>query len=120
VDDRLAVNGGHPVRIQPWPAWPVWGEEERLALTETLQSGNWWAPAGSQVHALEQEFAEYQEARFGVACTNGSAALEVALRAAGIDWGDEVITTPYTFIATASACLLVGAIPRFADVLPGS
>ncbi|MFO7697643.1 MAG: DegT/DnrJ/EryC1/StrS family aminotransferase, partial [Anaerolineae bacterium] len=101
-------------------AWPVWDGSELAALTETLQSGAWWAPPGTQVHALEREFAAYHQARFAVACTNGSAALEVALRAAGVDWGDEVITTPYTFIATASACLLVGAIPRFADVLPGT
>lgn len=120
MDVRLAVDGGNPVRSQSWPAWPVWDNAELGALTEALQSGAWWAPPGTHVHALESEFAAYHEASFAVACTNGSAALEVALRAAGVDWGDEVITTPYTFIATASACLLVGAIPRFADVLPGT
>ncbi|MHB1318223.1 MAG: DegT/DnrJ/EryC1/StrS family aminotransferase [Anaerolineae bacterium] len=117
---RLAIDGGVPVRTRPWPVWPVWDEAELAALTETLQSGAWWAPPGTQVQALEREFAAYHEARFAVACTNGSAALEIALRAAGVDWGDEIITTPYTFIATASACLLVGAIPRFADVLQGT
>ncbi len=118
MNTRLAIDGGTPVRTRPWPAWPVWDEREEKALAETLRSGVWWAPPGTQVQALEREFAAYHEARHGIACTNGSAALEIALRAAGVDWGDEVITTPYTFIATASACLLVGAIPRFADVLP--
>jgi dTDP-4-amino-4,6-dideoxygalactose transaminase len=118
VEIRLAIDGGAPIRNRPWPAWPVWDGAELAALTDTLHSGQWWAPPGSQVHAFEREFAAYHEAGHAVACTNGSAALEVALRAGGVDWGDEVITTPYTFIATASACLLVGAIPRFADVLP--
>lgn len=120
MTDRLALDGGTPVRTAGYPSWPQWNEAEEQALLETLHSGNWWAPPGSQVQAFENEFAAYHEAQYGVACTNGSAAIEVALRAAGVDWGDEVITTPYTFIATAASCLLVGAIPRFADVLPNT
>ncbi|MBC7256693.1 MAG: DegT/DnrJ/EryC1/StrS family aminotransferase [Chloroflexi bacterium] len=116
MQETLAIEGGTPVRSAPFPAWPQWTEEEERALLETLRSGVWWSYEGSQVKAFEEEFAAYHDAAYGVACTNGSAALEVCLRAAGIDWGDEVITTPYTFIATANACLLVGAIPRFADV----
>jgi len=120
LTDQLAISGGTPLRTRPFPAWPQWTEEEAKALIETLESGAWWAPEGTQVHCFEQEFAAAHQARFGVAVTNGSAALEVCLRAAQVDWGDEVITTPYTFIATASACLLTGAIPRFVDVLPDS
>ena len=116
--ERLAVEGGQPVRDEAFPRWPIWGDEERHVLNEVLESGDWWAPEGTQVHAFERDFAAYQDAAFGVAVTNGSAAIEVALLAAGLDWGDEVITTPYTFIATASAPLLVGAIPRFVDILP--
>ena len=115
---RLAIDGGRPLRAEPYPAWPRWDEREEAVLLDVLRSGEWWAVGGSHVKRFEEEFAAYHEAEYGVAVTNGSAALEVCLLAAGVDWGDEVITTPYTFIATASSCLLVGAIPRFVDVLP--
>lgn len=118
--ERLAIDGGTPVRTVGYPTWPQWNQQEERALLETCRSGNWWATDGVQVRAFESEFAEYHQARYGIACTNGSSALEVALRAAGVDWGDEVITTPYTFIATAASCLLVGAVPRFADILPST
>lgn len=115
---RLAIDGGRPLRAEPFPAWPQWDQREEAVLLDVLRSGEWWAVGGSHVKRFEAEFAAYHEARHGVAVTNGSAALEVCLMAAGVDWGDEVITTPYTFIATASSCLLVGAVPRFVDVLP--
>ncbi|MHB1356490.1 MAG: DegT/DnrJ/EryC1/StrS family aminotransferase [Anaerolineae bacterium] len=115
---KLAIDGGTPQRTAHFPRWPQWDTHEEEALLATLRSGGWWAPGGSQVFALEKEFAAYHDAQYGVAVTNGSAALEVCLRASGVDWGDEVITSPYTFIATASSCLLVGAIPRFTDILP--
>lgn len=120
MTEKLAVDGGAPLRARPYPTWPQWDEREEAALVEVLRSGQWWARGGTQVKQFEKEFATHHHARYGVAITNGSAALEVCLRAAGIDWGDEVITTPYTFIATASSCLLVGAIPRFVDILPNS
>ncbi len=119
-EQRLAIEGGAPLRQQPFPDWPQWNEREARALQEVLDSGQWWAPAGTQVKQFEREFAAYQDASYAVAITNGSAAIEVALRAAGLDWGDEVITTAYSFIATANSCLLVGAIPRFVDILPES
>lgn len=118
--NKLALDGGAPLRDKPFPSWPQWTDEEARALESVLRSGAWWMPPGTQVKALEAEFAAFQQARYGIAVTNGSAAIEVALRAANIDWGDEVITTPYTFIATANSCLLVGAIPRFVDILPDS
>ncbi|MGC9360712.1 MAG: DegT/DnrJ/EryC1/StrS family aminotransferase [Anaerolineae bacterium] len=114
----LAVDGGTPVRSKAFPRWPVWDEREIQAVSDVVSSGQWWAPPGTQVKALEREFAEAHDAAYAVAVANGSIALEVTLRAAGIDWGDEVITSPYTFIATANTPLLVGAIPRFADILP--
>jgi dTDP-4-amino-4,6-dideoxygalactose transaminase len=118
--DRLAVNGGTPVRSRPWPAWPIWDETEEAALRETLHSGQWWALGGRKVPEFEEAFARFQEARFGTCVPNGTAALEVVLRAMGVGPGDEVIVPPYTFVATASAVLSVGATPAFVDVEPHS
>lgn len=120
MSEKLAIDGGTPLRTRPYPDWPQWDEREERALVAVLRSGAWWAPGGTQVKEFEREFAAYHDARFGVAVTNGSAALEICLRAANIDWGDEIITTPYTFIATANSCLLVGAIPVFVDICPDS
>ncbi|MGI6374801.1 MAG: DegT/DnrJ/EryC1/StrS family aminotransferase [Anaerolineae bacterium] len=115
---QLAIDGGEPLRREPFPHWPQWSGEEQEALLAALESGEWWSMGGQQVDAFAREFAAAHDAHYGVCCTNGSAALEICLRAAGLEWGDEVITTSYSFVATANAALLVGAIPRFADVLP--
>jgi dTDP-4-amino-4,6-dideoxygalactose transaminase len=116
--DRLAINGGVPVRTAPFGGWPQWGEEEERALLAALRSGHWGSLDGAFVTRLEQEFAAFQGARYGVSCVNGTLALSVALKALGIGPGDEVLVPPYTFIATASAALMVGAIPVFVDVDP--
>ncbi len=116
---QLAVDGGIPVRDvekQPWLKWPIYDENEEKALLEVLHSGKWWYVEGHQGKDFEKEFAEFQNAKFAVACTNGSAAIEIALRALGVGCGDEVIVPPYTFIATASAVLAVSATPVFIDI----
>ncbi len=118
MSDRLAIEGGSPVRVEPFPSWPFFDEREVEAVTEVVRSGNWGALIGNQVTAFEREFAAYQQARHAVAVVNGTAALEVALRALGIGPGDEVITTAYTFIATPNAALLIGALPVFVDIEP--
>src|SRR5579871_3437689 len=117
--ETLALEGGAPVRdtqIRPWPTWPIYNTTEERALLDVLHSGRWWYVEGDQGVAVEAEFAAFQDARYGVACTNGTAALEIALRALGIGCGDEVIVPPYTFVATASAVLAVGATPVFVDI----
>ncbi len=113
---RLAVDGGQPVRTAPWPAWPVYDEREERALLDVLHSRRWGTLLGDYVSAFEARFAAFQGARFGVAVPNGTLALQMALRALGVVEGDEVITSPYTFIATASAALALGARPVFVDV----
>jgi dTDP-4-amino-4,6-dideoxygalactose transaminase len=73
---------------------------------------------GSKVEQFEEAFARYQHARHCIACTNGTTALYLALRAVGVKPGEEVIVPPYTFIASASSVLDVGAVPVFADIDP--
>jgi dTDP-4-amino-4,6-dideoxygalactose transaminase len=112
----LAINGGTPVRTTPFGGWPVFGREEEEALLAALRSGTWGSIDGTYVKRLEVDFAAMQGARHGIACVNGTMALSVALKALGIGPGDEVLVPPYTFIATASAALMIGAIPVFVDV----
>lgn len=99
-----------------WPAWPVHDESEENALLEVLRSGKWWF--GEKVARFETEYAVFQGAKYAVTCTNGTTAIEMALRALGVVEGDEVIVPCYSFIATASAVVTIGAIPVFADICP--
>ena len=124
---RLAILGGTPVRTKPFPSWPVFDQAEESALVEVLRSGKWWRYAysdsedqpgssRSKVAEFQQAFARFQGAKYGIACANGTAALEVSLKALGVGPGDEVIVPAYTFVATATAVLMVNAIPIFADI----
>lgn len=114
--DTLAVDGGMPVRTEPFPSWPVFDKREERLLLEVLHSGKWGELAGDKVTTFAQRFAEYQGAKYGVCVPNGTMAIQLGLKALGVGPGDEVITTPYTFVATASAALLLGAKPVFVDV----
>src|SRR5215469_758402 len=127
--NQLAHLGGTPARQKPFPAWPVYDGGEERALLEVLHSGQWWSgnPSYHNSHdetplskamAFEREFAAFHGVRHGLACASGTAALELALKAAGVGPGDEVIVPPYTFLATASAPLLLGAVPVFCDIEP--
>lgn len=93
---------------------PVIGEEEKEAVLRVLESGQ--LAQGKQVEYFEQEFAQYIGTKEAVATNSGTAALFVALKALGVQPGDKVITTPFTFVATASAILHCGGIPVFCDV----
>ena len=114
--DKLALYGGTPVRTEPFATWPQFGSEEEALLLQALRSGHWGSLDGHFVADLEREFAALQDSRFGISVSNGTMALVVALKALGIERGDEVLVPPYTFIATASAALMLGAIPVFVDV----
>jgi len=111
---ELALKGGKPVRTKPFPEWPMYDECEERALLDVLRSRKWWY--GERVKEFEGKFASYQDARFGITTTSGTTALQIALIAAGVGAGDEVIVPPYTFVATATAVLAVNAIPVFADI----
>lgn len=118
MGSKLAINGGDKACALTWPSWPIWDDAERAAINAVLESGKWWY--GARVKQFEAEFAAFQDARFGVTASSGTTALETLLEAADIGPGDEVIVPPYTFIATASAVLRVGAIAVFADIEPGT
>ncbi|MCC2669152.1 MAG: putative pyridoxal phosphate-dependent enzyme apparently involved in regulation of cell wall [Armatimonadetes bacterium] len=113
---KLACRGGAPLRTRPWPTWPVWDEEDAQAVANVVRSGVWFAGSGTECRDFSAEWAALHDARYAVPCANGTVALEIALRAAGVKAGDEVITTPYTFIATAAACVQINAVPIFADI----
>jgi dTDP-4-amino-4,6-dideoxygalactose transaminase len=115
---KLAINGGNPVRTKPFPKWPQITAREKKELLQVLESGKWGRMAGSKVKQFEQQFAAYQDAKYGIAVTNGTVGLRLALQAAGIEAGDEVIVPPYTFLATATAVLEVNAVPIFVDIDP--
>jgi len=118
MEQKLALMGGKPVKNTPFPDWPVYDEHERQALMEVLESRVWWRTPGSHTIQFEKEFAAYHQAKHGIAVTNGTAALEVALAALGVVPGDEVILPDFTFVATASAVLFNGALPVLVDITP--
>ena len=95
---------------------PNLGEEEWLALKAPLESG--WLTQGPHVEAFEVAFAARHAVKHAVAVTSGTTALHVALTAADIGPGDEVIVPAFTWVATANAVVYAGATPVFADVLP--
>jgi dTDP-4-amino-4,6-dideoxygalactose transaminase len=93
---------------------PAIGEEEIEAVAETLRSG--WLTSGPRTEELERRFAEYVGARHAIALASGTAAMHLSLVAAGVGPGDEVVTTPITWPATANVIVHCGATPVFADV----
>lgn len=103
-----------------FPLWPHYDEDEVAAVAAVLHSGkvNYWT--GEQARLFETEYAAYVGVRHGIALANGTVALELALYALDIGAGDEVITTSRTFIASASAAVMRGAMPVIADVDPVS
>lgn len=116
--EKLAIDGGTPVRTKPFAEWPIYGELEQQLLLEVLHSGKWGGTGRIKLPELEEKFAAYHDVKHAVTVVNGTVAITVALQAAGVQPGDEVIMPPYTFIATASSALMFGAIPVFVDVDP--
>lgn len=105
------------MRTKPFPSWPIFGKEEEEALTQVLRTGK-WGIGGTKNAEFSEAFAKWLGAKRVVTCTNGTAAIEIALKAAGIKPGDEVIVPAYTFVATASSVLSIGSVPVFADIDP--
>ncbi|RLA81325.1 MAG: DegT/DnrJ/EryC1/StrS family aminotransferase [Deltaproteobacteria bacterium] len=125
--ETLAILGGEPTRKEPFPPYPIIGEEEIAAVNEVLKSGHlssFAASAGSgflggkKVREFEEKFAEYHGIGYAIAVNSATAGLHISLAAAGVGPGDEVIVPPYTFTSTATSVLMHNAVPVFVDVDP--
>ncbi|NOU66514.1 aminotransferase class I/II-fold pyridoxal phosphate-dependent enzyme [Paenibacillus sp. LMG 31461] len=119
----LAVEGGVPVRKEGFPAWPIYGQLEEQLVLDVIRSGKWGGTGivhspefTPKLPEMERRFADLHDATHAISVVNGTVAITVALQAAGVKPGDEVIVPPYTFIATAAAALAFGAIPVFVDI----
>jgi len=115
--EMLAIHGGNPVRetLLPYGRQSL-DESDIQAVVDVLRSD--WLTTGPKVAEFEEAFAAWVGAKFAVAFSSGTAALHGAAFAAGLGSGDEAITSPLTFAATANCVLYQGAKPVFADVLP--
>lgn len=106
--------------------WPVFDKTDENALLKVFRSGQWWRggtmedQAKSVCGQFEKAFAAWHDAAFGLCVPNGTIAVELALRAAGVKAGDEVIVPSLSFVVSASAVLPLGAIPVFADCDPNT
>ena len=126
MSERLAIDGGTPVRTKPWPRMnpgeAVIGEEERKEVLDVIDAHSPFRFYGQNLQkkaeTLEKEFCEFVGVKHALGVTSGTAALKVALLAAGVGPGDEVIVPAVTFIATAGVVVAAHARPVFADVGP--
>lgn len=115
--EQLAIMGGKPVRDNKIFYGRQWiGEDDIQAMADVLRGP--YITCGPKVEEAEQKLAAYTGAKHAVICSNGTAALHCACIAAGIGPGDEVITTPMTFAASANCAVYCGARPVFADIDP--
>jgi perosamine synthetase len=125
--EKLAIEGGTPVRSSPFPEYRTIGAEEKAAVAEVMDSGvlsaflGTWSEeflGGPRVRQLEHEWARYFGAAHAVSMNSATSGLFAALGAAGVGPGDEVIVSPYTMTASAVGPLIYNAIPVFADIDP--
>ncbi|MCD6257669.1 DegT/DnrJ/EryC1/StrS family aminotransferase [Candidatus Aerophobetes bacterium] len=114
--EKLAIEGGKPTIQEKLPTWPWFSEEIIQAAMQPLRTGkvNYWT--GNLGMEFERKFAKWCGTRYAISTCNGTSALHTALGALNIGPGDEVITVPYTFIATSFCVVQAGAVPVFADV----
>ncbi|MGH2459710.1 MAG: DegT/DnrJ/EryC1/StrS family aminotransferase [Chloroflexota bacterium] len=115
--EDLALYGGPRAipegTVRPWPEI---AREDKDAVMRVLDRGTLWGAAAPEVTALQDEWARYVGARYCLATNSGTAALHMAVAAAGVEPGDEVITTPLSWTSTATCILHHNAIPIFADI----
>lgn len=112
---KLAISGGKSINEKPWPKWPIVGIYEKKLLNEVIYSGD-WSYNGPKELKFAKEFAKYIGVSYAVCVANGTVALQLALEALNIGYGDEVIVPGMTWQATAAACIDVNAIPILVDI----
>ncbi|MCK4349157.1 MAG: DegT/DnrJ/EryC1/StrS family aminotransferase, partial [Thermoplasmatales archaeon] len=127
MQDKLALFGGKKTRSEPYPPYPVIGEEEKKGVLDVLNDGRlstFIASAGTdflggkRIKELERLFCEYHNTKYAISFNSATAALHAAIVACGVDPGEEIITTPYTFTSTATSAFMHNAVPVFADIKP--
>lgn len=115
---KLAITGGQPVRSVGWPVWPEWNKDAEEEILQVYRSGKWWRSDGEKVVDFEKKYAKLMGVKRCLATASGTTALLTALHVLDVDAGDEVIVSPFTFIATYNAVLMSKALPVFADTDP--
>jgi dTDP-4-amino-4,6-dideoxygalactose transaminase len=122
---KLAINGGEKLRAKPFPAYNTIDEKEEEAVLRVLRSGKlstflgtWHNDfhGGKEVVSLEEQWSKYFGVKHSICMNSATSCLFASVGAIGINSGDEVIVTPYSMSATATAILLYGGIPVFADI----
>jgi len=116
--DKPALLGGTPVHTGGWPQWPEWRQAWEPSILNVLRSGRWYRGTGEQVQQFEVAYAKLLGARRCLATASGTTALIVGMHALDVDAGDEVIVSPFTFIASYNAVLINKALPVLADTDP--
>lgn len=117
---KPALLGGPPVHTGGWQPWPVWRQAWEPEVLQVLRSGRWFLGSAGHVADFEAGYAKLLGAKRCLATASGTTALMVSLHVMDVDAGDEVIVSPYTFIATYNAVLNAKALPVFADTDPAT
>ena len=117
---KLAITGGKPLRKTPFTQWPLATKEEKAALEDVLKSSKWGGQPfpGKHAAAFAKKFAKVHTAKYAQCVNTGTVAIQAALKAIGIQPGDEVIAPAYTWEGTVGPVLLLGAVPVFVDIDP--
>jgi perosamine synthetase len=118
--DKPALLGGTPVHNGAWPRWPEWRQNWEPSILQVLRSGQWYRGSGGQVQRFEAAYAELLGAKRCLATASGTTALIVGMHVLDVDAGDEVIVSPFTFIASYNAILFHKALPVLADTNPAT
>jgi perosamine synthetase len=115
---KLAINGGEKTHTGPWPLWPVWDQTAEDGIIKMFRSGKWWKGGGDALLEFEKKYAELMGAKRCLVTSSGTTAMTISLHALGIEAGDEVITSPYTFRASYDVIFIANALPVFVDTDP--